>query len=69
MVRDGILFDRNPGALEPIPFRLDVLSDDYASFWPGGEAWCQELDVFHNPQAKHPIAFDLLPSATSLVRA
>lgn len=64
IVRDGILFDRNPGALEPKPFRFDVLSDEYASLWPGGEAWCQELDVFHNPQATHPIAFDLLPGAT-----
>lgn len=64
IMRDGILFDRNPGALEPKPFRFDVLSDEYASLWPGGEAWCQELDVFHNPQATDPIAFDLLPGAT-----
>ena len=64
MVRDGVLFDRNPGALEPIPFRLDVLSDEYASLWPGGEFWCQELEVFHNPQAKHPVDFNLLPGAT-----
>ena len=64
MIRDGILFDRNPGAIEPKPFRFDVLSDEYASLWPGGEAWCQELDVFHNPQAKYPLAYDLLPGAT-----
>lgn len=64
MIRDGILFDRQPGALEPKPFRLDVLSDDYASLWQGGEAWCQELEVFHNPLARYPIAFDLLPGAT-----
>lgn len=64
MVRDGILFDRTTGALDPKPFRFDVLSDEYASLWPAGEAWCQELDVFHNPQATHPIAFDLLPGAT-----
>jgi len=64
MVRDGILFDRTPGALDPKPFRFDVLSDEYASLWPAGEAWCQELDVFHNPQATHPMNFDLLPGAT-----
>ena len=64
MVRDGVLFDRNPGALQPIPFKLDVLSDEYASLWPDGEFWCQELEVFHNPQAKHPVDLDLLPGAT-----
>jgi hypothetical protein len=37
----------------------------YLAGWqPGGEAWCQELEVFHNPLAQHPIAFDLLPGAT-----
>jgi hypothetical protein len=38
------------------PFRL--------SLWPWGEAWCQELEVFHNPQAANPIPFDLIPGAT-----
>ncbi len=64
MIREGILFDRTPGAIEPVPFKLDVLSDEYASLWPGGEAWCQEMDVFHNPLANNPISFDLLPGAT-----
>jgi hypothetical protein len=64
MVRDGHLFDRTPGALQSIPFELDILSDEYAAMWPGGEAWCQELDVYHNPLASHPIPFALLPGAT-----
>jgi hypothetical protein len=64
MIREGILFDRTPGALEPIDFSLDILSEEYSSLWRGGEAWCQELDVFHNPLAERPIAFDLLPGAT-----
>jgi hypothetical protein len=64
MVRQGILFDRTPGALEPIDFSFDILSEEYMALWPGGEAWCQELEVFHNPLAEHPIAFDLLPGAT-----
>jgi len=64
MVRDGVLFDRTPGALESKPFRLDVLSEEYAALWPGGEAWCQELEVFHNPLAKYPVSFDLIPGAT-----
>jgi hypothetical protein len=36
MVRDGILFDRTPGALQAIPFKLDILSDEYAALWDGG---------------------------------
>ena len=64
MVREGILFDRTPGALEPIPFKLDILSEEYAALWNGGEAWCQELEVYHNPLARHPIDFEVLPGAT-----
>lgn len=64
MTRRGILFDRTPGALEPIDFELSVDSAKYQSLWPWGEAWCQELEVFHNPRATHPIPFDLIPGAT-----
>lgn len=64
MVREGILFDRAPGALKGIPFALDVLTDEYAALWPCGEEWCQELEVYHNPKATNPISFDLLPRAT-----
>jgi hypothetical protein len=64
MIRTGILFDRTPGAVEPIDFSLDILEEEYAALWPRGEQWCQELEVFHNPMAKHPIDFELLPGAT-----
>lgn len=64
MIRRGILFDRTPGALEPISFELSVDSPEYEALWPWGEAWCQELEVFHNPLATHPIPFDLIPGAT-----
>lgn len=64
MTRRGILFDRTPGALEPIDFELSVASDEYEALWPWGEAWCQELEVFHNPLAARPIPFDLIPGAT-----
>lgn len=64
MTRTGVLFDRTPGALESIPFKLNVLSDEYASLWPHGEMWCQELEVFHNPAAAYPLPFGLLPGAT-----
>ena len=64
MIRRGILFDRTPGALEPIDFELEVGSAEYDALWPWGEAWCQELEVYHNPLAAHPIPFDLVPGAT-----
>ncbi|MBX9828021.1 MAG: hypothetical protein K2Y27_23885 [Xanthobacteraceae bacterium] len=64
MTRRGILFDRTPGALEPIDFNLSIDSAEYQALWPWGEAWCQELEVFHNPLATHPIPFDLIPGAT-----
>lgn len=64
MIRSGILFDRTPGALEPIPFEMSVGSSEYEALWPWGEAWCQELEVFHNPLAAYPISFDLIPGAT-----
>ena len=62
--RKGILYDRTPGSLKPIEFNLDVESREYAALWPGGEAWCLELEVFHNPNAEHPFPFELLPGAT-----
>jgi len=58
------LFDRTPGALAPTQFDLDILSDEYAALWPHGEAWCVELEVYHNPLATRPMAFDLIPGAT-----
>ncbi len=64
MTRTGILFDRTPGAVDPIDFSLDVLSNEYNEMWPHGEQWCQELEIFHNPMATHPIDFELLPGAT-----
>ncbi|MBS1095256.1 hypothetical protein [Gluconobacter wancherniae] len=64
MTRMGVIFDRTPGALEPIEFELEVGSNEYASLWPQGEEWCQELEVFHNPMATKPLPFSLIPGAT-----
>jgi hypothetical protein len=65
MVRAGAIFDRRPGALEPIPFLLDIASEEYAALWPGiGESWSLELEVFHNPLAATPFPLDLLPECT-----
>lgn len=64
MERAGLIFDRRPGTLEPIEFRADILTMEYEALWPGGECWCQELEVYHNPLATHPMDHDLLPGAT-----
>ena len=62
--RFGAFFDRTPGALRPIPFCLDVTTDEYRALWPHGyEPWTAELEVFHNPFARYPVPFDLLPEA------
>ena len=64
MVRHGILFDRTPGAVGAIPFESPISAPAYEALWPQGEAWCQELEFFHNPLAANPISFDLIPGAT-----
>ena len=64
MVRQCILFDRTPGAVDAIPFARSISSPEYEALWPMGEAWCQELEFFHNPLAVNPIPFDLIPGAT-----
>ncbi|MBV6323753.1 hypothetical protein [Duganella violaceipulchra] len=65
MIRAGAIFDRRPGMLAPIPFALDIASEDYASLWPGvGETWSLELEIFHNPLADHPLPFELLPECS-----
>ena len=64
MRRRGIFFDRTPGAVDPIDFDLNILSDEYAALWPEGEMWSLELEVFHNPLAASPLNPDLLPLAT-----
>ena len=62
--RVGRFFDRSPSALTGIPFCLDVTSDEYRELWPQRyEPWNADLEVFHNPFAKHPVPLDLLPEA------
>lgn len=60
--RFGQFFDRAPGALRGIPFCLDITSQEYRSLWPQRyEPWSAELEVFHNPFARHPLSFELVP--------
>jgi len=53
------------GALGGVSFCLDVTSAEYRRLWPQGyEPWSAELEVFHNPYARHPVPFELVPEAT-----
>ncbi|WCK21755.1 hypothetical protein [Agrobacterium tumefaciens] len=64
-MRFGKFFDTTPGAVEGITFCLDITSDEYRKLWPQGyEPWSAELEVFHNPFARHPTPPELLPEAT-----
>lgn len=64
-VRYGKFYDRSPGALDGIPFCLDILSEGYRALWPQSrEPWSAELEVFHNPFARNPLPRALLPEAT-----
>ncbi|MCS3902802.1 hypothetical protein J2T55_000806 [Methylohalomonas lacus] len=63
--RMGNFFDRTPGALRGAPFCLDITSEEYRELWPQRyEPWSAELEVFHNPFARYPVSFELLPEAT-----
>jgi len=64
-VRLGKFFDRRENALEGISFCLDVASEEYRQLWPPEcEPWSAEMEVFHNPFAKHEFPHMLLPEAT-----
>ncbi|QWZ85132.1 hypothetical protein [Aeromonas sp. FDAARGOS 1404] len=65
-VRIGEFADDTPGALRGIPFCMDVSSDQYRNLWKpyGYEPWTAEIEVFHNPNALHPISPSLLPEAS-----
>ncbi|RWQ12787.1 hypothetical protein [Mesorhizobium sp.] len=55
--RLGHFFDRTPGALRGIPFCLDITGDEYRGLWPHDyEPWTAEIEVFHNPFARHPVS-------------
>jgi hypothetical protein len=56
VVRFGGLHDPDPGAFEPIPFEIDIESPHYQ------EGWEDELEMYHNPRALHPIDEELFPT-------
>lgn len=63
--RIGKFFNRTEGALQGNDFCMDVASAAYRALWPQGyEPWSAEMEVFHNPFARHPVPHALLPEAT-----
>lgn len=69
-VRVGIFADDTSGALRGIPFCMDVSSDQYRSLWKpyGYEPWSAEIEVFHNPNALHPINPALFPEVSHWIQ-
>lgn len=57
-VRVGLRYNPDPNAVMGIPFSENVTADDYEEYWT------QEIQVFHNPNAKHRLPFDWLLGAT-----
>lgn len=56
-VRSGIRYDPDPDAVEGVPFVEEIK--------PGhSERWSDELQVFHNPRAKHPLPIDVFDGIT-----
>jgi hypothetical protein len=48
--RVGISYDSDPNAVVPETFSRQVDSNDYEEYWS------DELQIFHNPNAKHPFS-------------
>lgn len=57
MIREGTAVDHDPNALEPKIFRAVVNSEGYE------EGWVEGANIFHNPNALHPVPEDWFPGA------
>jgi hypothetical protein len=56
--RLGLKYNPDPKAVVGEAFKVDVSDPDYEEYWT------QEIQVFHNPNAKHPLPFEALLGAT-----
>lgn len=56
LIRRGLAWNTEPDAVDPVPF-VHIVSEGYA------ETWIEGMDVFHNPNALHPLDPALLPGA------
>ncbi|MBS1229808.1 MAG: hypothetical protein H6R17_3085 [Proteobacteria bacterium] len=57
LVREGTAANRDPNSVLPVIFTHDVNSPDYS------ETWMEGMDVYHNPNAAHPLHPSMLPGA------
>jgi hypothetical protein len=57
-LRIGLKYNPDPNAVHGIPFSADVGSEEYE------EMWSDELQIFHNPNAKMPIPPDMFSGLT-----
>lgn len=58
LIRKGTMLNPNPQSAVPFQFSIDIDDPRYS------EGWADELQVFHNPNALHPLHGDLFPHAT-----
>lgn len=56
-IRIGYTFNPDPGATVGTPFKVNVADPGYQEFWG------DEIQIFHNPRAKYPLAFEAFPDA------
>ena len=59
-MRIGFRFDPDPDAALPLQFSERVGGPGYEEYWS------DELQVFHNPNAKHPCTKGSLPVSLSI---
>lgn len=57
MIRRGIAYDPDPDASAPRSYVQNIDDPGYS------ETWCEGLNVFHNPQAVHPLDHRVFPYA------
>lgn len=57
LIREGLMIDHDPNALEPKLFWAIVNSAGYE------EDWIEGLNVYHNPYAENPLPMEMLPGA------
>lgn len=57
MIRRGFAADLNPNASKPKLFVAEVGSPEYH------ESWIEGMDVYHNPNALHPLVPEMFPGA------
>ena len=56
--RVGLKLNPDPNAVTGIPFSVEVTASNYEEYWT------DEIQVFHNPNTKYPLPFEVLTGAT-----